>query len=89
MADKDYHAMLQSILPLAHSFVTLTPDNPRALSAQDLADELRSMGVQASPCESVREGLEQILSQSGPEDVICACGSLYMVGELRHCLGLC
>ena len=25
----------------------------------------------------------------GPEDVICAWGSLYSVGEIRHHLGLC
>lgn len=89
MADKDYPAMLASILPLAHSFVTLTPDSPRALPAQDLAEYLRRQGAQATPCGSVAEGLETILAQCGPEEVICACGSLYMVGELRHLLGLC
>lgn len=89
MADKDYPAMLASILPLAHSFVTLTPDSPRALSAQDLAEYLRRQGAQATPCGSVAEGLAAILAQCGPEEVICACGSLYMVGELRHLLGLC
>ena len=89
MADKDYPAMIASILPLAHSFVTLTPDSPRALPAQDLAEYLRRQGAQATPCGSVAEGLAAIMAQCGPEEVICACGSLYMVGELRHLLGLC
>ena len=29
------------------------------------------------------------LALAGPEDVICAWGSLYSVGEIRHHLGLC
>lgn len=89
MGDKNYGDMMDKLLPLAHSFVTLTPDSPRALSAGDLAAFLKGKGAQATPCESVEEGLHTILAQSSPEDVICACGSLYMVGELRHLLGLC
>ena len=80
---------MDKLLPLAQSFVTLTPDSPRALSAEDLAAFLKEKGAKVTPCESVEEGLHTILAQSGPEDVICACGSLYMVGELRHLLGLC
>lgn len=89
MADKDYESMMGSILPLASSFVTLTPDSPRALPAEELASYLRTLGAEAEPCGSVKEGLDRLLSRSEPEDVICACGSLYMVGELRHLLGLC
>ena len=89
MGDKDYPDMMDKLLPLAHSFVTLTPDSPRALSAEDLAAFLEGKGAKATPCTSVEEGLRTILAQSSPEDVICACGSLYMVGELRHLLGLC
>ena len=37
--------MINKILPLAKSFVTITPDSPRALSAQELADYL---GVERS-----------------------------------------
>ena len=30
-----------------------------------------------------------ILKLAEPEDVICISGSLYMIGEVRHLLGLC
>lgn len=89
MGDKDYGDMMDKLLPMAHSFVTLTPDSPRALSAGDLAAFLEGKGAKATPCQNVEEGLNTVLAQSGPDDVICACGSLYMVGELRHLLGLC
>ena len=33
--------------------------------------------------------LDAALALTGSEDAVCAWGSLYSVGELRHCLGLC
>ena len=89
LGDKDYPDMVGEMLPLAKSFVTITPDSPRALTAQELADYLGSLGAQAQPCETTAQGLEQALELAGPEDVVCACGSLYMIGEVRHLLGLC
>ena len=89
LADKDYPAMVRPLLPLACEFYTLTPDSPRALSARDLAQYLEEQGVQATPCADARAGVEQMLARCGPEEVCCACGSLYLVGELRHLLGLC
>ena len=38
---------------------------------------------------SIGEALDAALALAGPEDAVCAWGSLYSVGELRHCLGLC
>ena len=38
---------------------------------------------------SIGEALDAVLALAGPEDAVCAWGSLYSVGELRHCLGLC
>ena len=77
------------LLPLAKEFYTVTPDSPRAMPAGELAAWLERQGVKAFPCGSVREGLKRSLEASGPEDVVCATGSLYMIGEVRHLLGLC
>lgn len=89
LADKDYPAMMGELLPLAREFYTLTPDSPRALPAGKLANYLGEQGAKASPCGSVREGLDRALVAAGMEDVVCICGSLYMIGEARHRLGLC
>ncbi len=89
LGDKDYPDMVGEMLPLAKCFVTITPDSPRALSAGELADYLRSRGAQAVPCDTTVQGLEKALKLAGPEDVVCACGSLYMIGEVRHLMGLC
>ena len=89
LGDKDYQDMVGEMLPLAKCFVTITPDSPRALSAGELADYLKARGGRAIPCETVAQGLERALALAGPEDVVCACGSLYMIGEVRHLMGLC
>ena len=89
LADKDYPAMVGEMLPLAREFVTITPDSDRAMSAQDLAEYLKSRGAAAVPCETTHGGLERALAAAGPQGVVCACGSLYMIGEVRHLLGLC
>ena len=89
LADKDYPSMFGQIIPLAKGFVTITPDSPRALTAQDLAAYLEERGQRVFPCGSTQEGVEKVLELAGPEDTVCICGSLYMIGEVRHILGLC
>lgn len=89
LADKDYPAMMEELLPLAREFFTLTPDSPRALPAEGLAKYLEEQGAKASPCGGVREGLDRALAAAGSEDAVCVCGSLYMIGEVRRRLGLC
>ena len=89
LEDKDYHSMVGQLLSLAKAFITITPDSQRALQAQALADYLRGEGAEAHSCETVQQGMEKALSMAGPEDVVCVCGSLYMIGEARHVLGLC
>ncbi len=83
MADKDYGDMFIRLKPYAQAFVTVTPDNPRALSAQALSDYIREhLGAPATPCESVAEGVRTAVNRAGSEGVVCACGSLYMLGEV-------
>lgn len=89
LADKDWTAMMEQLLPLAKEFYTITPDSPRAMSAAELAAWLESRGARAVPCGTVRDGLDRALAAAGPQDVVCVTGSLYMIGEARHLLGLC
>lgn len=89
LADKDYPAMMGEILPLAREFFCITPDSDRAMPAEELAEYLKNRGARAVSCQSTREGVSRALAAAGPEDVVCACGSLYLIGEVRHLLGLC
>lgn len=82
LADKDYPQMTRRLLPFAREFICLTPDSPRALSAEALAEVLRQEGAEASAAESVEQAIKTALEKSGGAPVV-ACGSLYMMGEIR------
>lgn len=84
MADKDVDAMVESLLPLAECFYTVTPNNPRSMPAKVLAEKLRSLGVTATAYESLEAGVSAFVQEAGEEDVLCAVGSLYLAGDVRQ-----
>ena len=83
MADKDIPHMIDSLAPLASGFVTVTPNNPRALSADVLAAMLQGRGCSAVSCGSVGEGVSRAIELAGSDGVVCALGSLYLLGDVR------
>jgi dihydrofolate synthase/folylpolyglutamate synthase len=88
MADKDIPHMIEQIGPIAESFVTVTPNNPRAMQAEELAKLLQEHGLNAVSCRSVQEGVSKALEQSGSNGIVCALGSLYLLGDVRSILGV-
>lgn len=83
LADKDYKSMMEMVAPLGKVFHTITPPNNRALPAKDLADTFRSFGSEAVSHDSVEEALDSALKEAAEDDVICAFGSLYYIGQIR------
>ena len=87
MADKDVESILGLIVPLADQFFTVRPENPRAMSAEELAARIQAMGVKATPCPSVAAGVAAAIAAEGKDGVACALGSLYMSGDVRAAVG--
>ena len=83
MADKDHGDMIRELLPLVKRFVTVQPDSPRSMSAEDLAEEIRSLGGKAVPAGTVENGVKMLLKEAKEDDVLLAIGSLYMSGTVR------
>ena len=89
MADKDYRSLTACLAPLAKAFVTVTPDNPRALDAGELAGLLRAAyGLPVTVCPTVEAGVEAAKALAGPEGLAVSVGSLYLTGAVRACFGL-
>jgi 5-formyltetrahydrofolate cyclo-ligase len=81
LADKDHGAMLDLVSPYADRVVCLTPDSPRAMTAQALAEEVTSRcHLPATVCETAAEGVRVSLSLGRP---VVAFGSLYLAGAVR------
>lgn len=81
LEDKDVSSMLRTLLPLAWEVLCVTPDSPRALSAEQLAERISGLGGTASACLSMEDAVRRSLEQR--EHPIVACGSLYMAGAIR------
>jgi len=87
LTDKDYKKMTEILIPHASHFFVVTPDSERALSAEELSAHLKQQGVaETTICENVEDGVQFAFETAGKDDVICALGSLFMVGQVRECL---
>ena len=84
LADKDFGEMYKPVLGMEKVFYTITPDNPRALKAEKLAEVLNEKGANAVVAENTEDAVSKAFAHAGPEDVIVAFGSLYYMGDLRE-----
>ena len=89
LADKDYRSMLRAVAPLASAFVCVTPPNPRALDAADLAETIREtcdeLGVRATVkvAGDFGDAVSAARKIAGSEGLICAFGSLYSIADVK------
>lgn len=89
LKDKDYHEMLLQMLPFAHSFLTIAPDNPRAMPADACAQEIRMCGFDGEieaftdKQQAAAHAVNAAIQTGHP---ICAFGSLYSVGALKEAI---
>lgn len=86
MADKDSAAALEVLGPLFSRIVTVKPENPRSLSAEELAKTAARFCPEAVPADSCREALDMALEGLSGEDALIVCGSFYLAGEIRPLL---
>ena len=85
LADKNYRAMLRHILPHACEIIAANPDNPRALSAENLCAVIREYADELAVCEggTIRDSVRKALKHCPEDGVICILGSLYQAGDAR------
>ena len=86
LADKDYGDMYKPVMPLVNQFVCVTPPNPRKLDSAELAQHLIRAGAEATPCETIEEGVRLALKLAGSDGVVLCFGSLYSIGSIRDAL---
>ena len=60
-ADKDYEKVIDLTAPLAKRIVTVqTPDNPRALPAEELKKEVEKVNPNVTSADSVAKAVEEV-----------------------------
>mgnify|MGYP001851804145 FL=1 len=80
--DKDYEKVIALTAPLAKHIITVeTPDNPRAMPAERLKEEVAKVNPSVEPAESIPAAVKKMFSQASEDDVIIIFGSLSFLGE--------
>ncbi len=85
LEDKDYTAILDILAPSATQFIAVTPNSPRAMEATKLSALIQGQyGIPSQPAPSITEGMSMAKDLVPEDGVVCALGSLYLVGEVRE-----
>lgn len=87
LADKDYKDMLSDLAPCFAKIYTVTPNCPRALSAEELQKEAR-FHTDAETADSVASAIRKAVDYADENNLagVVVCGSLYLAAEARPLL---
>ena len=88
-ADKAVAEALRAIAPKVLAGFAVATNNPRSLSAEDMAAEMSAAGIKAQACGSLAEALSAAEKAAGsfPGVPVAVCGSLFLAGEALTALG--
>ncbi len=102
LADKEHGKVLKTMLPYAGAVFTVTPDNPRAMKAEELASEAEkivdSMWIEnaempkqvqkpeVKACSSIVEAVKCAMACTPENGVILAFGSLSYLKDIKPCI---
>jgi len=81
-ADKDMSGIVAELAPMADSVIATRSRHPRAASPEALADRFARQGLRAEVAEDVARAVAKAQAKAGKRDLICATGSLFLVGEV-------
>ena len=87
LTDKDYKDMLSDLAPCFAKIYTVTPNCPRALSAEELQKEAR-FHTDAEAADSVADAIRKAVDYADENNLagVVVCGSLYLAAEARPLL---
>ncbi len=81
-SDKDVAGVVSELAPAFDRVIVTRSAHPRAMEPDRLKAEFRKYGVEARSTESIPEALSLVVKMAGPEDLVCATGSLFVVAEV-------
>jgi len=84
MRDKAVDEVTGLLFPLAFEVIFTQPNNPRAVSASQLAQMAGHHASHFSVIGNAEAALDAAFAQARPNDAIFVTGSLYLVGQLRQ-----
>jgi dihydrofolate synthase / folylpolyglutamate synthase len=84
--DKPYQAMLKIMVRGCKQVILTCPSIDRALSPETLYPVVKPLVSDIKIIHDVGEALKHAVQTAGADDVVCAAGSLYVIGEAKQWL---
>jgi len=81
LGDKDRHGIIAELIYPADTVVVVSPLSPRAMPAVELATEITAAHIEVA--ETIADGLQRAKQLAGKDGILCAAGSLYLIGFVR------
>ena len=85
--DKDIRGMVAEAVKMTGNVILVASRHPRSVQAALLVEEFRQHGVEPRVTEGVGEAVKLALSGAGPDDLICAAGSIFVIAEVMEGVG--
>ena len=84
MEDKALEEMASILFPLAQRVIVTKVKNPRAAEPQQIAEQGMKWQREISCVGDVASALSEAFKTTPESGLICVCGSLYLVGEVKQ-----
>jgi dihydrofolate synthase/folylpolyglutamate synthase len=82
--DKDIPGMVAEAVKMTGDIILVASRHPRSVKAALLAEEFKKHGVAPRTAEGVGAAVKLALAAAGPNDLICAAGSVFVVAEVME-----
>jgi len=86
LREKDRAKIIPELFRLAEEITLIAPKSRRAVDTAKLKVEGKAYNKNVKVSENLTETIRELKQSKGRKDVICICGSLYLVGEARGIL---
>ncbi len=83
MNDKAVEDSLKPLMKKTDTFIAVTPQNPRAMKANDLGNIAKKYCKNVIVCDDANSAVDIAKSQMTDNDILFTVGSLYLAGEVR------
>lgn len=75
-------ATILPLLPKADRYYLTQAHIPRALPVEELGQAAQAMGIDGKQFADVNSAIEAALEAAGPDDLVLACGSIFVIAEV-------
>lgn len=86
LKDKEVNKVLRVVSPVISEFVAVQPDNPRAMSASDLASLVKKFNKECTVAENLYSAVKLAAKKLDNNSILLVFGSLYLASQVRPIL---